>query len=112
MINAQSANTKNSFEIISFAFKKDISKEQQKTAMAALNAKIIDFPGFLSRDYYYSQEQQRWIDFAVWTDLQSAQDASKKMMEDATALEIFGMIEESSMIFTHYHHEGGIKASS
>jgi hypothetical protein len=38
--------------------------------MAKLNEVIKTFDGFKSRDYYYSSENGRWIDFVVWESLE------------------------------------------
>ena len=62
-----SSQTTLSFEIISFQFNSDVSLSEQKKLLEALNQIVKSFEGFISRDYYYSQDNGRWIDHVVWS---------------------------------------------
>lgn len=98
------------FEIVSMKFKDGISIEDQKASMEKLNSVVKKFEGFKSRDYYYSEENGRWFDFVVWSDLKLAKRASEQAMKDPVAGEVFMKMDEKTMIFSHYNRVGGVKA--
>ncbi|NQZ02235.1 MAG: hypothetical protein HRT45_16375 [Bdellovibrionales bacterium] len=97
------------FEVVSAKFVEGTSYEEQKDLMGQLNEVVKGFRGFKSRDYYYSKENGRWIDFVVWTDLASAKAASEQAMKDPKAGAVFSKMEEKSMIFSHYERISGVK---
>lgn len=109
LINATTATADDAFEIISLQFKTDVSLEQQQQAMSSLNDIVKEFSGFKSRDYFYSQENGRWIDFVVWSDIKLAKKASAEAMQNPAAGAVFSLMDESSMIFSYYSHVDGIK---
>ena len=67
----------------------------------------MEFKGFKTRDYYYSAENGRWIDFVVWTDEVLAKQASEQVMQNSNATDIFAQIDEKTLIFSHYERIGG-----
>lgn len=111
MLSSQVAVAGDVFEIVSSKFKDTVTLEEQKAQMAQLNEIVSKFEGFKSRDYFYSEENGRWIDFIVWNDLNLAIAASKQAMNDPVARSIFMNIEENSMIFSHYQRVGGIEST-
>ena len=109
-LNATAANLNNSFEIIALQFRADVDLAAQEAAMANLNAVVQAAEGFKSRDYYYSEENGHWIEFIVWEDDASAKAASAAMMQNEDALAVFGLVDQTTMLFSHYQHKGGIAA--
>ena len=97
------------FEVVSVKFKAGINIEEQKKLMMDLNNVIKKFEGFKSRDYYYSVENGRWIDFVAWTDIKLAKKASEQAMTNTLAGNVFSKMDEKSMIFSHYERVGGVK---
>jgi len=97
------------FEIVSVKFKSGIDLTEQKKLMTDLNSIVKNFEGFKSRDYYYSTENGRWVDFVVWSDIKLAKKASEKIMIDPAAGTILSKMDEKSMIFSHYERFGGTK---
>jgi len=102
LLSSSIATAEDAFEIISMKFKDEVSFEEQKQAMSTLNSIVTTFEGFKARDYFYSEENQRWIDFIVWTDLSLAKKASTIVMNNPTATAVFALMEEESMIFSYY----------
>ncbi len=96
-----------SYEIVMTKFKDEISYEEQAEAMSRLNEVVNNFEGFKSRDYFYSHEANRWVDFVSWTELALAKKASKIAPTIEIAAEIFSLMDESSAIFSHYTRVGG-----
>ena len=107
MLFASTAIAGDVFEIVSTKFKEGTSIEEQKRAMAKLNDVVKQFEGFKSRDYYYSADNGRWIDFVVWSDQELAVKASESAMNDPKAGEVFSLMDENTMIFSHYEIMGG-----
>jgi len=108
LISSSIATAEDVFEIVSMKFKDDVSLEEQKQAMSTLNTVVAKFEGFKARDYFYSEENQRWVDFVVWSDLVLAKKASESVMSNPEATALFSLIEEQSMIFSHYSRINGV----
>lgn len=107
MLFSHIAQAEHAFEIISLQYKPEVTFEQQQKAMLSLNDIVTSFEGFISRDYYYSQELGRWIEFIVWESEVLAKKASEQVMSNPQALEAFSLVDEKTMIFSHYQHMGG-----
>lgn len=97
------------FEVVSLKFIEEVGIEEQAMLMTQLNDFLNNFEGFKSRDFYYSAEMGRWIDFVVWSDLKCAKKASEAIMNDEKAGMILSKMDEKSMIFSHYKRVGGAK---
>ena len=109
MLFLNDVNTSDAFEVVSLKFKDSISLETQQESMQKLNTVINQFSGFKSRDYFYSAENEYWIDFVVWSDIKLAHEASQQVMQNPLAGEVFALIDEQSMLFSHYQHRGGTR---
>ena len=108
MLFSHTADTEDCFEIISLQFKSDTSLKQQQAAMLGLNDLVSILEGFKSRDYFYSEDNGRWVEFISWSNADLAKQASEAMMKNEQALALFSLIDQTSMIFSHYQHVGGI----
>ncbi len=109
MLFSNGAVAGDAFEIVSVKFMDGVNIEEQKKLMMELNNLIKKFAGFKSRDYYYSNENGRWIDFLVWSDVSLAKKASEQMMTDPVAADVISKMDEKTMIFSHYERVGGVK---
>jgi hypothetical protein len=109
MLISSLALATDAFEVVSLKFKEGVRLEEQKSLMAELNQVIQKYEGFKSRDYYYSSENGRWIDFVVWTDVKLAKRASEAAMNDPKVGVFFSKMDEKTMIFSHYERIGGAK---
>lgn len=101
-----------SFEIVSFAYKTDVPFDTQFSSTQALNEIVNKLKGFKSRAFYFSEDYQRWFDFIVWESQQDAQNASKQIMKTPEALEIFALMDDTTLSFAHYQKLGAITAES
>jgi len=88
-------------ELVLFKTNTDIKSEDAKNAMIKLNKILSKQKGFISRKTSISKDGQ-FLDLLYWTDLVSAQNANKKVMEDTLVLEIFNMIDQKQMTFDHF----------
>lgn len=109
MTAASLVNAEESYEIVSFSFKEEVSFTAQKNAAESLNDIVSQYPGFKSRSYYYSEESNRWIDFVIWDSITAAKAASEKVMNNPEARELFMLMDEETMIFSHYNAFGGVR---
>jgi hypothetical protein len=109
MLFSSLATAGDAFEVVSVKFNEGVSLEEQKKLMMDLNNVVKKFEGFKSRDYYYSSENGRWIDFVVWSDVKLAKKASEQVMTDPVAGAVISKMDEKSMIFSHYERVGGVK---
>ncbi len=109
MLFSNMATANDTFEIISMKFKDSVSVQKQKELLNQLNSIVKKFDGFKARDYYYSEDNGRWIDYVVWESLKHAKKASEEVMRNPEAGEIFQYIDDNSMIFSHYNRIGGAK---
>ena len=109
MLFSNLATAGDAFEVASVKFNEGVSLEEQRKLMMDLNNVVKKFEGFKSRDYYYSSENGRWIDFVVWSDVKLAKKASEQVMTDPVAGAVISKMDEKSMIFSHYERVGGAK---
>lgn len=110
MDKMNTAQTTDVYEVVFTKFKEGTTLDAQIAAMAQLNDVVSQFEGFKSRNYFYSEENKHWVDMVVWTDVERAKRASEQAMANPTAGEVFMLMDESAMIFSHYHRQGGIAA--
>ncbi|EQC47384.1 hypothetical protein [Bacteriovorax sp. Seq25_V] len=97
------------FEIVTFKFKENVSMEDQKKALEKLNTCVKKYEGFKSREYYFSKDSNTWVDSVVWTSSENAKKAAEQVMKDPEAGKIFSMIDDKSIVFSHYERVGGIR---
>ena len=109
MLNSASALQRDCFEIIVLKFVEGLSSNEQAQEMNKLNSIVENLAGFKSRDFYYSESDNRWVEFLVWQSPEAAKKASELVMQNQNACSIFSKIDNSSMIFSHYNHMGGTK---
>lgn len=108
MMISSITNAEDVYEIVSFQYKEDIPFKVQKQSTESLNVIVSGFKGFKSRNFYYSDSNGRWIDLVVWETMEDAKRASEQAMEDPEALKIFALMDEQSMVFSHYKKLGGV----
>lgn len=96
-------------EIVSFEFRQEVTLEDQKNLMMELNHVVKKLDGFQARNYYYSNETNRWMDIVVWTDFAQAQKALDQIMTDSKAALVFSKIDKKTMIFSHYNWVNGVE---
>ena len=108
MTVASSTLASESYEIVSYRYKDGISFEEQRRSTDSLNAIVAEFAGFKSRTFYYSEDSQRWFDLVTWESLDDARSASEQAMKNPEALRGFGLMDEESMIFSHFKMMGGV----
>lgn len=101
--------TTDSFEIISFAFKAGVPFDTQLASTEALNEIVQELKGFKSREFYYSEDYERWFDLIVWQSLADAQEASKQIMKNPKALEVFALMDDTKLSFSHYKKLGEVR---
>lgn len=107
MLGSNIASAGDIFEIVTFKFKENVSMEDQKKALEKLNTCVKKYEGFKSREYFFSKESNSWIDSVVWTSSENAKKAAEQVMKDPEAGKIFSLMDDKSMVFSHYEKVGG-----
>lgn len=97
----QNAYADSVYEIVSTKFKDGIHYPSQLKAMQSLDSIVSSFSGFVSRQFYYSDELNRWTDIVIWTDQGSAIEASKQAFNNSEAFKVFSLMDEGSQIFSY-----------
>ncbi|WP_047042667.1 hypothetical protein [Vibrio mexicanus] len=110
MTTASSEPVNESHEIVSFKYKEGVTFEEQKRLAQSLSQIVSSFKGFKSREFYYSEDNQRWFDHVVWETVQDAKAASEQVMSNQGALKVFDLMEEDSMIFSYYQKVGEVES--
>lgn len=95
-----------SHEIVLFKIKDTVAFKEQKQMMADLTRIIKKCEGFISREFFYDQKNNFWIDHVVWTNLDFAQKGADIVLKDPECSQLFLNIEQSSMNFAHYEKIG------
>lgn len=89
------------YEFIVFSFKDGISKEEQIENMKQLGTIFSRFEGLIKREFFYSEEDDRWVDNLVWENMDYAL-ASEKTDNIPEAKTIFKKIDSESIVFSRY----------
>ncbi len=87
-------------ELVLFKTKPEFTKNTVVEAAKTINPVLENYSGFITRKLAVTEDGQ-WMDVVYWTDLESAKKASEDILKNPTAGQFFGMIDESSMDFSH-----------
>ncbi len=109
MLGSNNLLAEDTFEIVSFKFKENVSMEDQKMALEKLNVCVKKYEGFKSREYYFSKDSNSWIDSVVWVSSEKAKNAADLIMKDPEARKIFSLMDDKSIVFSHYERVGGTR---
>jgi hypothetical protein len=86
-------------EFVVLSFLPGVSHLEQLDAMRRLDAIVRRIDGFRAREYFFSAEEERWVDHIVWADV-SAAEASERVADDPVALALFRRM--SSVVSARY----------
>lgn len=89
-------------EMVLFKVKKGIKPQEAEKALKKLNELLLIQEGFISRKTAVAKDGQ-FLDLVSWKDLESAEKASKEIMKNKEALEIFSIINDTTMTFNHFN---------
>jgi hypothetical protein len=88
-------------EFVVFRFRQDVAYEQQLATMRELDRVLAALDGFGSREYFYSEHEDRWVDHIVWASMEDAL-ASERVLEDPVAQPLFERFDPTSVVFGRY----------
>lgn len=86
-------------ELVLFKTKEGYTKEQVIKAATGMNVIMKNYEGYVSRKLAVTEDGQ-WMDLVYWTDLDSAQKASKHILENKLGEAYFKMIDDTTMEFS------------
>ena len=98
-------------EFVSYTFKPDVAVAGQAETMERIGAATSGCAGLISRDFFYSEPDRRWIVHVVWADEDSI-EAAAEIAEDPDVAALFDQLESESMTYGRFRRAGGVTAAS
>ena len=90
-----------SYEVVLFRTKNDVSHEEALKKLNSLTQILQSFSGFLERKLSVSDDGL-WMDYVTWRSKEEALATAKEVMQNPNAVEVFAIIEESSLQMYHF----------
>ena len=88
-------------EIVVSEFKPGIDFDEQFRLSSLINKAALNFPGFLSRDVYYTEETKKWIEVINWESKEKASEALKISKTCPICNEVFQQLNGDTMLFMY-----------
>jgi hypothetical protein len=88
-------------EFVVLKFKDGFDLDAQVETMRELDPILAALDGFVSREYFFSDADQRWVDHVVWASLEAA-TASEEVLDDPAASRLFARFDPASIVFGRY----------
>ena len=89
-------------EVVTFKLKSGADIDRFVESAQHLNAILPQVEGFRKRQLAYDAESTTWIDIVNWSSIETAREASQKVMESDECSLMFQMIDESSVKMHHF----------
>jgi hypothetical protein len=96
-------------EFASYTFKADISMAGQAETMERIGAATAGCLGLVSRDFFFSEPDRRWIAHVIWED-EASIEAAAAIVEDPDVAALFDQLESESMTYGRFRRAGGTVA--
>lgn len=94
---------KRAHEIIVVYFKDGIDYKEQLETMKRIGINSSKTEGFISREMFHCEPDDRWVDYFIWRDMAAAD----KSIEDAKlfpgAAELFAKIDREKSVWSRYY---------
>ena len=88
-------------EMVLFRTKEGIKTEDAKKELIKLNDFVASQAGFISRKTAFSDDGQ-YLDIVYWADMNAAKTAVNNSMHDSDAMKSFSVIEQKTVLFSHF----------
>ena len=88
-------------EFISSKFQAGRSLDEQQQTMDGLGAAVSEQPGFVSRECFYSEADDRWLVHIVWED-EEALERSEAMASDPEVAKLYEGFAVDQMRYARY----------
>lgn len=89
-------------EIIVVVFKPEIGLDEQKEVMKRIGAISSQTEGFVSRQTFYTEVDNRWIDYIIWRDLAAADASIENAKTVPEAADLFAKIDREKSVWSRY----------
>jgi quinol monooxygenase YgiN len=101
-----SRTMKDLHEFISFRFRPEFDRDEQFKTMEELQPLMGQQPGFLRRDWFYSERDGSWVSHIVWTD-EAALDAATAIIEaNPNSMALLARFDPASMRYAKFEQVG------
>lgn len=88
-------------EVVIFEANPKFTEVEVKSAINLLNDIVKSYDGFIKR-ITANNDQMKYIDLVYWTDMKSAKNAAKSIMENEKAATSFKVIKPDSVAMHHF----------
>ena len=88
-------------EIAVFKLKDGVTRGQLLDTVDAVSEWAQQQPGFLSRDFTYSGDEDNWIDVLWWGSMDAAKTAAEVAMTSESCAPMFALIDVESIQMLH-----------
>lgn len=93
-------------EFASYTFRDGIDASEQAETMEKIGAATAGCAGLVSRQFFYSEPDRRWLVHLTWASEQAIEEA-EAIVEDPTVASLFDQLESESMTYGRFMHLGG-----
>lgn len=94
--------TEQAHEIIVVVFKPGIGLDEQKETMKRIGEISASTDGFLSRQTFYTDVDNRWIDYIIWRDMAAADASIENAKAFPDAAQVFDKVDQEKSVWSRY----------
>jgi hypothetical protein len=95
-------------EFVSYTFKTEVPMAGQAETMERIGAATSGCVGLVSREFFFSEPDRRWLAHVVWEDEDSV-EASAEIADDPEVAALFDQLESESMTYGRFRRAGGVR---
>jgi hypothetical protein len=92
-------------EFASYTFRDGIDTGEQAVTMEKIGAATAGCAGLVSREFFYSEPDRRWLVHLTWASEEAIEDA-EAIVEDPAVASLFDQLESESMTYGRFAHAG------
>lgn len=94
---------KQAHEIIVVYFKDGIDYKEQLETMKQIGINSSKTEGFVSREIFHCEPDNRWVDYFIWRDMAAADESIKNSKKIPGAAELFAKIDQEKSVWSRYY---------
>ncbi|QYS99607.1 hypothetical protein H0G86_006728 [Trichoderma simmonsii] len=94
---------KQAHEIIVVYFKDGIDYKEQLETMKQIGINSSKTEGFVSREIFYAEPDNRWVDYFIWRDMAAADESIENSKKIPGADELFAKIDQEKSVWSRYY---------
>jgi hypothetical protein len=88
-------------ELVVFKLRDGATREELLPTLDAVSEWLKSQPGFISREFSYDAEGDRWIEIIWWSTMQHAKSSAEVALTAESCAPMFALIDEQSTLMVH-----------